>query len=193
MSERTLKLHGNRTRYQFVRSSFNAVFQDTRLHDAWWQVDTLVDEINTRYQLGEDIKVKKTELLRVVGKEYHEKSIEGNTFVCDSSTSSDAGRRLKLFRHDLKASREGGKQTKYDFFQVTAMAVPQTYPTASKSVAWKEQNASKPLPPRTRQHVDFTSSQHFCDGGLSAAANKDKNVLTVMVLTKPFKISPSRY
>ena len=29
MSENTLKLHRNRTRYQFVRSSFNAVLQDS--------------------------------------------------------------------------------------------------------------------------------------------------------------------
>jgi hypothetical protein len=170
MSERTLKLHGNRMRHQFVGSSFNAVFQDTRLHDAWWQVDTLIDEINTRYQHGEDIKTNRAELLRVVGKEYHERSIEDNTFVCDSS--SDGRRRLQLFRYDFKA-REGGKEVKYDFFQVTALTVPPSYPTASNSGAWKEQNASKPLPPRTRQHMDFTSStKQFCDGGLLAAANK---------------------
>ena len=100
-------------RHQFVRSSVNAVFQDTWLHDAWWQVDTLVDEINTRYQLGEDTKVKKAELLCIVGKEYHEKSIEGNTFVCESSSDVQ---RLKLFQHDFKA-REGGKQIKYDSFR----------------------------------------------------------------------------
>ena len=151
MSENTLKLHRNRIRYQFVRSSFNAVLQDSQLHEVWWQADTLLDEINTRCQLQDDLKVKKSELLRVVGKEYHEKSIEGNIFV------GGGGEQLKLFRHDFKA-REDGKQQKYDFFQVSVKDVPHSYPTASNSVAWKEQNASHPLPPRTRQHVDFTTS-----------------------------------
>jgi hypothetical protein len=35
MSESTLKLHGKRARHQLVSSSFNALFQDTRLHEVW--------------------------------------------------------------------------------------------------------------------------------------------------------------
>jgi hypothetical protein len=167
MSENTLKLHRNRTRYQFVRSSFNAVLQDSRFHEVWWQADTLLDEINTRCQLGDDLKVKKSELLRVVGKEYHEKSIEGNIFAGAS------GKQLKLFRHDFK-TREDGKQLKYDFFQVSEREVPQSYPTASNSVAWKEQNASHPLPPRTRQHVDFTSLSQFFSDVAAGPANKKR-------------------
>ena len=103
MSGNTLKLHGNRTRHQFVVSSFNAVLKDSRLHDVWWQADVLVDEINVRCHLEDTAKVKKSELLRVVGKDYHEKSIEGNMFVGAS------GEQLKLFRHDFK-TREEGKQ-----------------------------------------------------------------------------------
>ncbi|KAI2490954.1 hypothetical protein MHU86_23613 [Fragilaria crotonensis] len=166
MSGNTLKLHGNRTRHQFVVSSFNAVLKDSRLHDVWWQADVLVDEINVRCHLEDTVKVKKSELLRVVGKDYHEKSIEGNMFVGAS------GEQLKLFRHDFK-TREEGKQLKYDFFQVTARVVPESYPTASKSVAWKQQNASQPLPPRTRQHVDFTSAHHFAPSP-EASANKKR-------------------
>ena len=88
--------------------------------------------------------MKRSELLRVVGKEYHEKSIEGNIFV------GAGGEQLKLFRHDFK-TREDGKQRKYDFFQVSVRQVPQSYPTATNSVTWKEQNASQLLPPRTHQ------------------------------------------
>lgn len=120
MSENTLKFR-RKLRNQFVFGSFNAVFQDVRLRDAWWQADSLVDEINTRCQLGDDIKVTKSELLRVVGKEYHDKSTEGNIFV----GSSSGDELLRLFRHDFKAAREaGGKQQKYDFFQVTAKEAP---------------------------------------------------------------------
>ena len=101
----------------------------------------MVDEINTRYQLEGEMKIKKTKLLRVVGREYHEKSIEGNVFV---GASGDDGQ-LKLFRHDFKTREEGGKQVKYDFFQVTARVLPQSYPATSNSLAWKEQIASKPI------------------------------------------------
>ena len=128
----------------------------------------MLDEINTRCQLGDDLKVKKSELLRVVGKEYHEKSIEGNIFAGASGKQL-----LKLFRHDFK-TREDGKQLKYDFFQVSEREVPQSYPTASNSVAWKEQNASHPLPPRTRQHVDFTSSSQFFSDVAAGPANKKR-------------------
>jgi hypothetical protein len=81
MSENTLKLHRKRMHPHFVGSSFNALFQDARLHHIWWQADTLVNEINTRYQLADEMKVEKAELLHVVGKEYHEKSMEGNLFT----------------------------------------------------------------------------------------------------------------
>ncbi len=172
MSGNTLKLHGNRTRSQFVVSSFNAVFQDTRLHDVWWQAHILVDEINTRYQLEGEMKIKKTELLRVVRREYHEKSIEGNIFV---GASGDG--QLKLFRHDFKTREEGGKQVKYDFFQVTTRVLPQSYPATSNLLAWKEQVASKRLPPRTRQHVDFISSQYFPSDDTSVVANKKRKIV----------------
>ena len=104
MNRNTLKLHGNRTRNQFVVASFNAVFQDTRLHDIWWQAHILVDEVNTRYQLEGEMEIKKSELLRVVGKEYHEKSIEGNIFV-----GASGDEQLKLFRHDFK-TRQGRRK-----------------------------------------------------------------------------------
>jgi hypothetical protein len=35
----------------------------------------------------------------------------------------------KLFRNDFKTRKEGQNQLKYDFFQVTAGVVPQSYPT----------------------------------------------------------------
>ncbi len=121
-------------------SSFNAVFQDIRLHDVWWQAQTLVDKINTRYQLEGSIEIKKSELLRVINREYHEKSIEGNIFV--GANGNEEG--LKLFQHEFKTREEGRKQVKYDFFQVTArVVVPQSYPTRSNSITWKEQNALK--------------------------------------------------
>ena len=82
--------------------SFNAVFQDARLYGVWWQAQTLVDEINTRYQLEGSIEIKKSELLRVINREYHEKSIEGNIFV--GAKGNEEG--LKLFRH---TSRQGKK------------------------------------------------------------------------------------
>jgi hypothetical protein len=69
MSESTLKLHGKRALPQLVSSSFNALFQDTRQHDVWWQANTLADKINTRYQLSGAMKIQKPELLRVVGKD----------------------------------------------------------------------------------------------------------------------------
>jgi hypothetical protein len=170
MSRNAPKLLGIRTRPQFVLSCFNTVFEDSRLHDTWWQARTLVDEINTRYQLEGDIEVKKSELLRVVNKEYQGKSTAGNNFV-----GAGGNERLKLFRHDFKTREDGGKQVKYDFFQVTALVVPLSYPTASNSIAWKDQNASMPLPPRTRQHVDFTSLQYVSDG-TSAVANKKRKL-----------------
>jgi hypothetical protein len=71
MSENALKVLGIRTRNQFVISSFNAVFQDARLHGVWWQAQTLVDEINTRYQLEGSIEIKKSELQRVINRECH--------------------------------------------------------------------------------------------------------------------------
>ena len=114
---------------------------------------------------------KKSELLHVINKAYHEKSIEGNIFV-----GVGGSEQLKLFRHDFKTQNDG-QQVKYDFFQVTARTISQMYPTASNSEAWREQNASNLLrPPRTRQHVDFTSSQIFCDdrGASSAVATNKK-------------------
>jgi hypothetical protein len=56
MCDNAPKLLGIRTRNQFVSNSFNACFQDARLHDLWWQAHTLVDEINTRYQLEGNIE-----------------------------------------------------------------------------------------------------------------------------------------
>ena len=67
---------------------------------------------------------------------------------------------------------------KHDFFQVTARVVPQSYPTTSNAITWKEQNASKPLPPRTRQHVDFTSLQYITDEASVVANKKCKFVVT---------------
>jgi hypothetical protein len=47
LSENTLKLHRKRMRHQFVGSSFNALFQDARLHHIyggkptpWWMKST---------------------------------------------------------------------------------------------------------------------------------------------------------
>ncbi len=97
----------------------------------------MVDEINSRYQLEGEMKIKKTKLLRVAGREYHEKSIEGNIFV-----GANGDGQLKLFQHDFKTREEGGKQVKYDFFQVTTTRV-----RISNLLTWKEQIASKPLPP----------------------------------------------
>jgi hypothetical protein len=151
MSENTLKLHGNRIRYQFVRSSFNAVLQDSRLHEVWRQADTLLDEINTRCQLGDDLKVKSQ-----------------NFYVLwEKSTMRSP------LKDDFK-TREDGKQLKYDFFQVSVREVPQSYPTASNSVAWNERNATQPLPPRTRQHVDFTSSSQFFSAVVGPVNKKRK-------------------
>ncbi len=95
----------------------------------------MVDAINTRFQLEGKME-RKSELLHVVGKEFHKKSIEGNIFV-----GANGDKRLKLFRHDFMAREEGGKQVKYDFFQVTMRVVPQSYPTTSNSK--QEQKESK--------------------------------------------------
>lgn len=71
--------------------SLNAVLKDSRLHDVWWQADVLVlDETSIQCQLADTMKVKKSELLQVVGKDCHEMSIEAS---CEQ---------LKLFRHDCK-------------------------------------------------------------------------------------------
>ena len=129
MSDNVPKLLGIRTRNQFVIRSFNAVFQDAQLHDNWWQAHTLVDKINIRNQLEGNMEVKKAELLRIMNRAYHEKSMEGNLFV-----GADGNERLKLFRHDFKTREEGRKQVNYDFFQVAARVVPQSYPTTSNSI-----------------------------------------------------------
>jgi hypothetical protein len=122
-----------------------------------------------------------------VGKEYHEKSMEGNTFVCDSS--SDVRRLKLLFQNDDKA-REGGKQIKYDFFQVTAMEVPQ--PTQLHPILLH--GTSKMLPNRFRREHDNMWTSHPLSSFLMEACRqqqtKCKHVLTIMVLTKPFKVSP---
>jgi hypothetical protein len=106
MSENTLKFH-RKLCNQFMGSTFNAFVQDLRLRDVWWQADTLVDEINTRHQLGDDIKATKLELQRVMGKVYHDMSTEGNIFVGTGS----CGEQLKLFRHNFKAARKAGGST----------------------------------------------------------------------------------
>ena len=62
---------------------------------------------------------------------------------------------LKLYRHDFKMREDGGKLVKYDFFQVIGKEVPEAYPSVANAAYWKEQNASKLLPPRTRQHVNY--------------------------------------
>jgi hypothetical protein len=64
---------------------------------------------------------------------------------------------------------------KYDFFQVTGKGIPESYPSVSNAAAWKEQNVSKMLPPRTRQHVDYTPSPN---GAIPATgANKKRKLL----------------
>ena len=152
----------------------------------WWQASTLVDEINTRYQLRDSLEVKKSELLRVINKEYQEKSIEGNIFV-GVGAAGGSNEQLKLFRHDFKTRNQENKLVKYDFFQVTARAIPQSYPTASNSIVWMEQNASNPLPPRTRQHVDFRSSGISYDdrgrAALSVVSNKKRKFVSSLDAT----------
>jgi hypothetical protein len=63
---------------------------------------------------------------------------------------------------------------KFDFFQVIARIVPESYPTASNSIAWKQQNALQPLPPTTRQHVDVTSAHPFPQSSGVPMHNKRK-------------------
>jgi hypothetical protein len=126
-----------------------SVVGDARLHNKWWHADALVDEINTRCQLIDDLKIHKKELQRVVSNEYHNKSTAGNDFVMNR-------KEFKLYRHDF-FKKEEGKTKRYDFFHVTASQLVPVFPTASNSASWMAQNASQALPPRTRQHVDFSS------------------------------------
>jgi hypothetical protein len=58
---------------------------------------------------------------------------------------------------------------KYDFFQVTGKGTLESYTSVSNAAAWKEQNASKLLPPRTRQHVNYTFPY-----AIAAAASSNK-------------------
>ena len=44
-------------------------------------------------------------------------------------------------------------------------------------VSLERANCIKPLPPRTRQHVDFTSSQYFPSDDTSAVANKKRKII----------------
>ncbi len=120
MSDNAPTLFGIRTRNQFVISRFNAVFQDVRLHDHWWQ---------TRYQLEGNIEVKKAELLRIIIRAYHEKSIEGTylwlPMAMNDSNTSDT------------TSKQGKKaKSRWSIFQVTAGVVPKSYPTTSNSITW---------------------------------------------------------
>jgi hypothetical protein len=92
MSEITLKIHGKRAPHLFVGSSFNALFQGTGVHYVRWQADKLADKISTRYQLSGDMKLGKSELLFVVGMEYHANSIGGNLYI-----GSPDAEGLKLF------------------------------------------------------------------------------------------------
>ena len=89
-----------------------SVVADERLHDKWWHADALVDEINTRCQLIDDLKIHKKELQLVVSREYHNKSTAGNVFVIN-------GQQFKLYCHDF-FKKEEGKTKRYDFFHVTA-------------------------------------------------------------------------
>ncbi len=51
----------------------------------WQTAYALVDEINMRCQLIDDLKIHKRELQQAVNNEYHNKSIAGNDFVIEGN------------------------------------------------------------------------------------------------------------
>ena len=96
MSEAAPFVNVGKKRHQFILSCFNAVLQDVRLHDKWWEAGTLVDGINTRFNLQDGMELKKTDLLKAISKVYIEKSSEGNTFI-GADDSRRNNNQLRLF------------------------------------------------------------------------------------------------
>ena len=88
-----------------------------------------------------------------MSKAYGSKSSAGNVFVVDNQ-------QFILYRHDF-SKKEEGKTKKHDFFHVTSSKNVPVFPTATNSASWTTHNASEALPPRTRQHVDFSYSAQF--------------------------------
>jgi hypothetical protein len=125
MSEATPFVFVGQKRHQFILSCFNAALQDVWLHDKWWEAGTLVDGINKRFHLQDGMELKKTDLLKAVGKVYIEKSSEGNTFI-GASDSRRNNNQLRLFRDEFRVhdSTKKPDQQRYEFFQVTARSIP---------------------------------------------------------------------
>jgi hypothetical protein len=138
---------------------------DRRLHDRWWHADTLVDEINTRCQLADDLQLQKQEvdkintrcrlanevqvqkqLLRIVIR--HTEASDQQEMILLSSINNS-------FYTAVTLSERRRKTKEHDFFHVTSSKAVPVFPTATNAASWTTNNASEALPPRTRQRVDF--------------------------------------
>lgn len=144
MSDTNVRIHG-RQRFHFVATCFKAVLDDVRLHNRWMHVETLVTEVNLIQNLGNEVAVKKDELIRLVNKEYSNQSSVGNPLV------TLGGLELRLYRHGHN-KKGGGRQ---HFFHAASQGAIPFFPTSTSSAAWEAACASQPLPPRTRQNAQL--------------------------------------
>ena len=152
MNENTWKLHG-KPRIKFVATCFRSALSDRRMHDAWRNIDTLVDYINERYRLSDETRVDKAALLRGFNKELQDTTAAGNKLI------GDGGVEVRVYRHNFAT-----KKVRHYFFYATSTGVVPQFPTAANSTAWVANSTSNVLPPITRQqvlHLDEPAKKKF--------------------------------
>ena len=98
MNENTWKLHG-KPRIKFVATCFRSALSDGRMHDAWRNIDTLVNYINERYRLSDETRVDKAVLLCGFNKELQDTTAAGNKLI------GDGGAEVRVYRHNFATKK----------------------------------------------------------------------------------------
>jgi hypothetical protein len=110
------------------------------MSDHWIHVDMLVEYINSKFRLEDELALEKATTMRVVNKVYSDMSSSGNKVVIDDNVT------IYLFRHEYKSS-SGQRQ---HFFHATQKQLAPLFPSSNNAAAWQSNFASDLLPPMTR-------------------------------------------
>jgi len=75
MNQNNLKKHGS-TKIQFAMACFKTALADPSLRNKWLTIDVIIDYINMKYQLSDEIKIDKASLIRSLNKYYQMRQLQ---------------------------------------------------------------------------------------------------------------------
>ncbi len=117
----------------------------TCLHNKWLTIDVIIDYINVKYQLRDEINIGKASLIHLHNKYYTDKTTTGNVLVL---VTLEDGSIVQLYRQAFQVAG-----TRQHFVYITLKAKAPIFPTAAYASSWEAECASKVLPRMTRQQV----------------------------------------